>query len=167
MPGSHFEWLHTLVPYISHCCHNCCTQRFYLCNRFSFFFLGLHLQHMEIPRLGVKLELQLPAYATAMATPDLSSIFNLCRSLQQHRILNPLSETRDRTCILTMLGHYVGFLTHWATRGTPCNMFLIFPLLSVPGGTILVTPCLENNFLTCLLPVFKLTPVNLLSIMPV
>ena len=33
-------------------------------------FLGLHLQHMEVPRLGVKLELYLPAYATATATPD-------------------------------------------------------------------------------------------------
>ena len=29
------------------------------------FFLGLHLQHMEVPRLGVESELQLPAYATA------------------------------------------------------------------------------------------------------
>ena len=33
-------------------------------------FLGLHLQHMEVPRLGVKLELQLPAYATAIAMQD-------------------------------------------------------------------------------------------------
>ena len=29
------------------------------------FFLGPHLRHMEVPRLGVKLELQLLAYATA------------------------------------------------------------------------------------------------------
>jgi len=34
------------------------------------FFLGLHLWHMEVPRLGVKLELQLPAYTTATATLD-------------------------------------------------------------------------------------------------
>ena len=32
------------------------------------FFSGLHLQHMEIPRLGNELELQLLAYATATAT---------------------------------------------------------------------------------------------------
>ena len=33
------------------------------------FFLGggLHLQHMEVPRLGVQSELQLLAYATATA----------------------------------------------------------------------------------------------------
>ena len=30
-----------------------------------FFFLGLYLWHMEVPRLGVKSELQLPATATA------------------------------------------------------------------------------------------------------
>ena len=29
---------------------------------------------MEVPRLGVESELQLPAYATATATPDLSPI---------------------------------------------------------------------------------------------
>ena len=32
-------------------------------------FLELHLGHMEVPRLGVKLELQLPAYTTAIAMP--------------------------------------------------------------------------------------------------
>ena len=35
------------------------------------FVLWLHLRQMEIPGLGVESELQLPAYATAMATPDL------------------------------------------------------------------------------------------------
>ena len=35
---------------------------------FSLFFLGPHLQHMEVPRLGLELELQLPAYTTATAT---------------------------------------------------------------------------------------------------
>ena len=30
-----------------------------------FFFFRLHLQHMEVPRLGVQLELQLPACTTA------------------------------------------------------------------------------------------------------
>ena len=36
-----------------------------------FVFLGLH-QHMAVPRLGVKLELQRPVYTTATATQDLS-----------------------------------------------------------------------------------------------
>ena len=35
---------------------------------FLFPFLGLHLQHMEVPRPGVELELQLLAYTTAIVT---------------------------------------------------------------------------------------------------
>ena len=37
-------------------------------------FLGLQLYHMEFPRLGVELELQLPAYTTVTATLDLSLV---------------------------------------------------------------------------------------------
>ena len=61
---------------------------------------------MEVPRLGVKSELQLPASTTAMATPDLSCIWDLHRSSPQYQILNPLSKTKDGTHILidTMLG---------------------------------------------------------------
>jgi len=63
---------------------------------------------MEVPRLGVKLKLepQLLAYATAMATPDPSHICNLRCNLWQRRILNPLIEARVQTRILmdTMLG---------------------------------------------------------------
>ena len=46
---------------------------------FPFFvsFLGLHLWHMEVPRLGVTLELQLPAYTTATATRALSCVYEL------------------------------------------------------------------------------------------
>ena len=64
------------------------------------FFLGLQLRHMEIPRLGVKSELALPAYVTDTTVPDLSSICDLHHSSWQRRILNPLSEARDQTGIL-------------------------------------------------------------------
>jgi len=50
---------------------------------------------MEVPRLGVKLELQLPAYTTGAATQDLSHVCNLLHRSQQHQILNPLNEARD------------------------------------------------------------------------
>ena len=56
---------------------------------------------MEVPRLGVKLELQLPAYTTASVKQDLSHVFDLYHSAWQCWILNPLSKARDRTCILT------------------------------------------------------------------
>ena len=56
---------------------------------------------MEVLRLGVKMELQLLAYTTATGTTDLSCIFDLYHSSWHHWILNPLSEARDQTCILT------------------------------------------------------------------
>ena len=72
-------------------CHNRNSKMF--CFVFAFF--GLHLQHMEITRLGVKSKPQLPAYTTATATQDLSCICNLHHSSQQCWILNPMSEARD------------------------------------------------------------------------
>ena len=55
---------------------------------------------MEVPRLGVKLELQLAAYTTATAKQDLSRICDLHHSSQQCLILNLLSKARDQTCNL-------------------------------------------------------------------
>ena len=55
---------------------------------------------MEVPRLSVELGLHLRAQATARAMQDLSHICDPCHSLQQHWILNPLSEARDQTCNL-------------------------------------------------------------------
>ena len=54
---------------------------------------------MEIPRLEVKSELQLPAYTTAKAMPGGSRIRDL-KPAATH-ILNPLSKARDGTRILT------------------------------------------------------------------
>ena len=64
-------------------------------------FLGPHLWHMEVPRLGrLKLELQLPAYTTATAVQELSQVCDLYHSSLQHRIPDPLSEAKDQTCVL-------------------------------------------------------------------
>ena len=65
-------------------------------------FLGLHPQHMEIPKLGVESELQLLAYSTATATAmwDRSHVCNLHHNSRQHWIPDPLSEARDRTRVL-------------------------------------------------------------------
>ena len=85
---------------------------FFVLFRF-FVFLGPHLQHMEVPRLGVKSELWLPAYTTATATWDLSCICD--HSPRQHQIPDPLCEARDLTCILMhtsqlLLSHNWNFL---------------------------------------------------------
>ena len=85
---------------------------------FFFSFLGLHQRHMEVPRLEVKLELQLQAYTTATATWDRSHICDLHHSSWQHRILNPLREAKEPTCILRdvrfITAEPQGEIHHWA-----------------------------------------------------
>ena len=54
-----------------------------------------------VPRIGAESELQLLAYTTATATLDPIHICDLCHSLWQRQIFNPLSEARDPTRILT------------------------------------------------------------------
>ena len=63
---------------------------------------------MEVPRLGVELELQLLAYAMATAIPGMSHIWDLPLSSQQCQVLNPMGEARDQTLILmdTSQVHY-------------------------------------------------------------
>ena len=62
---------------------------------------------MEILGLGVKLELQVQAYATA--TIDLSYICYLCGSFQ---IFNPLSEARDQNAASWILCQVLNPLSH-------------------------------------------------------
>ena len=100
----------------------CSHPQGYLLFFFSFF-LGPHLQHMEIPRLGVESELQLPAYTTATATPDPSHVCDLHPNSQQCRILNPLSKARNRTHNL-MVSSWVHF--YCATTGTLGTTFLTY-----------------------------------------
>ena len=76
-----------------------------------FFFLGC-LWQMAFPRLGVELELQLQAYATAVETRDCSSTGSLTH--WERPGLNPHPHE-----------HCVRFLTHWATVGTPRPFFNI------------------------------------------
>ena len=69
--------------------------------------------------LGVESELQLLAYATATAIRDLSRVRNLHHSSWQRRILNTLSEARDRTHNL-MVTSWICFC---CTIGTPVFKF--------------------------------------------
>ena len=86
---------------------------------FFFCFLGPHLWHVEVPRLGVESELQLPANTAATATWDLSRVCDLHHSSQQCRIPNPLREARNWTHFL-MDTSWV--CHHWATMGTPLTL---------------------------------------------
>ena len=58
-----------------------------------FFFLGPHPRHMEVPRLGVQLELHLPAY-------------------DSHR-----NNRFELPCDYTTVHGDAGFLTHWTRPG--------------------------------------------------
>ena len=100
---------------------------------------------MEVPRLGVKLELQLPAYATAIATPDLH------RNSWKCWILNPLSKVRDRICILmyTSWVHYP-----WATSETPYSFLLMVIQLLI----VILVFLWEVVSLTLCTPPSSLTP---------
>ena len=91
---------------------------------FAFCFLGLHPQQMEVPKLGVKPELQLPAYAIATATQDPNHTCDLHHSSRQCQILNPLSRVREQTCNL-MVPNQMRY--HCATTETPFQRFLISP----------------------------------------
>ena len=105
-------------------------------------FLGPHLQHMEVPRLGVKSELQLPADTTATAVLDLSRVCDPHHSSQQHRILNPLSEARDRT--LTPVDTS-GVRNPLPQQGLPVPIYLILMSLYLNRHTCLVAPIIGST----------------------
>ena len=75
---------------------------------------------MEVPRLGDQIGAQLLAYTIAVASPDMSRACDLHHGSQQHWIPDPMSETRDGTCILmdTSQIHF-----HWATMGTSLPVY--------------------------------------------
>ena len=99
------------------------------------FFLGPHPLQMEVPRRGVSLELQLPAYTPAAAMPDPSLVCDLYHSSREHWIFNPLNEARDRTCTF-MVPSQIRFCC--TTAGTPLFYFYFLPFraaLAAYGGS--------------------------------
>ena len=96
---------------------------------------------MEVPRRGVKSELQLLAYTTAATPPDPSCLCNLHHSSWQCRILNLLSKARDQTHILVDTS-WIHFCC--AIRGIPSAWIFFLSLLNVYQW--LVTPTFRNIF---------------------
>ena len=141
---------------------------------FFFGFLRLHPWRMEVPRLGVESELQLPASTTATAMRDPSHICDLHHSSWQPWVLNPLSKARDRIHFLMDTSQV---LYHGAMMGTPnfglfddshsercegtSNYGLMCSFLMVSNGehffTCLLTICclLWKTVYSCLLPIFN------------
>ena len=80
----------------------------FVCVCLFLFVCFLRPLHVDVPRLGLKSELQLLVYTTAIPMPDPSCICDPHHSSRQHQILNPLSEGRDCTHVLmdTSRVHY-------------------------------------------------------------
>ena len=110
----HHYWKHFFFTYIF--------VYFYLFIFIFFIFLGPHLRHMEIPRLEVESELQLPAYTTPTAMRNLSHICNLHHSSQQRQSLTHSTRPGIEPMSSWML---VGCVNHWAMTGTPSFIFLM------------------------------------------
>ena len=72
---------------------------------------------MEIPRLGVELELWLPAYPTASAMPDPRCVYDLHHSSGQCWILDPLIQARDRTTSSWILVGLLNIEPGWELQG--------------------------------------------------
>ena len=67
---------------------------------------------MEVPRLGVKLDLQLQAYAIATAMKDLSYVCDPIPHLMAMPILNLPREARDQTPIFMDTSWVYHLLSH-------------------------------------------------------
>ena len=89
---------------------------------FFFFFLGPHPQHMEVPRQGIKSDLQLPAYTIATVTQDPSHVCNLRHTAHGN----------------------TGSLTHWVRPGIkPASSRMLVRLVNYRATT--GTPIFKNN----------------------
>ena len=86
-----------------------CMGVFFVC-----LFFRTALWHMDVPRRGIRSELQLPACTTtATAMPDPSCICDLHHSSWQCQIPYPLIEARDQTSILMDTSWFVSAALQW------------------------------------------------------
>ena len=116
----HPDCFYTLIT-VSSVAVNICVSFIY------FFFLG----HMEVPRLGVRLDLQLLAYTTAKATWDPSHVCDLHHSSQQRWILDPLRSAWEAASSWIL----VRLVTPELQQELPFLLLLFFePLFSVIWG---------------------------------
>ena len=93
-----------------------------------FFFWGPYLWHKEVPRLAVKLELHLQAYATTMATPDRAASATYTTACGN---VGPLTYWAKPGTNKHPHGYSVRFLTHRVIAGTPTH-FQKIPGMPMP-----------------------------------
>ena len=78
---------------------------------------------MEVLRIGVESELQLPVYTSTTVIPDLSCVWNLYHSSWQRWILNPLSKASDPTRVPMDTGQ---ICFHYGTMETPKKLIIFY-----------------------------------------
>ena len=78
-----------------------------------FCFLELHPRHMEVTRLGIELELQLPAYTTATATWFLSHVCNLPTAHGHGRALTHWERPGIKPASLWILVRFISTAPQW------------------------------------------------------
>ena len=111
---------------------------------YSFFFLGPHTWHMEIPKLGVELKLQLrPKPQPRQHWIWAASV--TCAAACSHS--GSLTHWVRPGIKPYPHGHYVGFLTRWATMGTPLLHLFIRYYIRCPFLVLKVT-CLTIFYKT-------------------
>ena len=93
-----------------------------------FFFLLLFRAEYRSSQARGQIGAAVGTCTTITAMWDPSHVCNFHHSSQQHQIINSLSKTRDQTHILMDISwvHY-----HWATTGTPCQVFLIIRITCI------------------------------------
>ena len=119
---------------------------------FFFCFLRLHLAGIiKVSRLEVTSELQLLAYALATAMWDLNHICELHHGSQQRWILNPLSKTRDQTCILMHPSWIHKLAEPQRELLNICNICLFLKVVTENSNTIFIL-CDPHSILDLPLP---------------
>ena len=133
---------------------------------FIYCFLGPHPWHMEGPRLGTELELQLLAYAIATAMQDLSHVCDLHQviDLWPNQIPDLLSKAREQTFILmdtsqirfpcttmeTLINSFTGsnnvLIYVIFTYAESCHLWLILPFQFGYFVFIILTFYPDKNF---------------------
>ena len=123
----HFIFLLPEVSWASWMCNFLTFNEFSaIISLFFFSFLGPHCMAYGGSQARIKLELQLPAYATATAMQDPSHVWDLHKSSRQRQILDPPSKGRDQIHVL-IGNNQIHF--RYATRETsqPLFLWIFFP----------------------------------------
>ena len=98
----------------------------------SFDFLVPYLQHMKVPRLGVKSKLQLPAYTIAKAMQIWATSVTYTTVHGNAGSLTHWARPGIKRVSSWIL---VRFVNHWAMTGTPRIKYLTKSITSSPKAT--------------------------------